>query len=348
MTEKISVIIPVFNRADKIKRCLNSVFAQEYKNIEIIVIDDKSTDNSVEVINSVKGDRIKLIALNKNGGVSNARNVGIENATGDYIAFIDSDDYIEPDMFKIMLTLAVKYDLDVVLSDLDMREGDKSVGLKISLTPNKVYSTEEIKRDILPKFSYPGKDNLGLYSFSTKLYKREILIKNNIRFDKNISYSEDKLFVIEVFANCKSLLYTDNSFYRYETSPSGLYSAFNVNSWKWYVALYEKFYRLIDKYGIENIDDAHLGEEVFYNVTRFLYRTKRIENKKEKKKLQKEVVFDNGVKHALKKAYGHLGRFDKFVAKAIINGNRFFAVLLIDFIYSGKKNKLLKFFGKKV
>ncbi len=91
--KKVSVIIPVHNSEKYILECLNSVINQTYKNLEIIVIDDKSTDNSINIIKSIKDKRIKLIELEKNSGAAIARNKGIEISTGDYICFLDSDDY---------------------------------------------------------------------------------------------------------------------------------------------------------------------------------------------------------------------------------------------------------------
>ena len=91
--EKVSVIIPVYNSKKYIKDCINSVINQTYKNLEILVINDKSTDSSLKIINKIKDKRIKVINLKRNSGVAVARNEGIKAATGDYICFIDSDDY---------------------------------------------------------------------------------------------------------------------------------------------------------------------------------------------------------------------------------------------------------------
>ena len=91
--EKVSVIIPVHNSSEYIEECITSVVNQTYKNIEIIVVDDNSSDNSLSIIKSIKDKRIKVVKLNKNSGVAIARNKGIDKATGNYICFLDSDDY---------------------------------------------------------------------------------------------------------------------------------------------------------------------------------------------------------------------------------------------------------------
>lgn len=91
--KKVSVIVPVYNSSMYLKECIDSIINQTYKNLEIIIVDDKSTDNSVEIIKNYKDKRIKLIELDVNSGVAIARNKGVEVATGNYICYIDSDDY---------------------------------------------------------------------------------------------------------------------------------------------------------------------------------------------------------------------------------------------------------------
>lgn len=91
--KKVSVIIPLYNEEKYIIECIESVINQTYKNLEIIVVDDKSTDNSLNKLKKIKDKRLKIIKLNKNAGVANARNKGVEKATGDYICFLDSDDF---------------------------------------------------------------------------------------------------------------------------------------------------------------------------------------------------------------------------------------------------------------
>ena len=113
----VSVIIPVYNSSKYLKECLDSVLNQTYKNLEIIIIDDKSTDNSVDIINSYKDKRIKLIKLKKNSGVSVCRNKGIEKASGDYITFIDSDDYWELDKIKKQVKFIEKNDYTFIYSN---------------------------------------------------------------------------------------------------------------------------------------------------------------------------------------------------------------------------------------
>lgn len=349
MTSKISVIIPVYNREKYIAECIDSVINQTYSNLEIICVDDKSTDSSLEVLNeyALKDNRIKIVALNENGGVSNARNKGIENSTGDFLAFIDSDDTIDNNMFSEMIKAQQDTDVDIILSDLSMVSGGKIQNMKISIDPERVYYKSEIRNCILPRFTYDGSDNLGLFAFSTKLYKKTTIVDNGILFDTDIAYEEDKLFVIEALANCNSLYYIPKAYYHYDTSSGGLYSAFNEKAWLWYVNSYSKFNKLITDYNILNADLKYLANSFVYNITWFLYRSQRINNKAHKKELQNKVIRDERVQTICLQIVDTLTSFDRRMAKAILSKSIWRVVQTVDFVYSGKKDKLLKLLKRK-
>lgn len=344
MTRKISIIIPVYNREKYIDKCLNSIVSQTYKNIEIICVDDCSTDNSLDILRKyeIKDHRIKIIALANNGGVSHARNTGIKCATGDYIAFVDSDDTVDKNMFFEMVEAAEETGANIILSDLNMLSCGKNENITVGLEPLRIYRKEKIQKEILPRFTYVGKENLALFAFYTKLYKKEVIIDNNVHFDTSISYEEDKLFAIEALANCNSLYYIPKAYYKYDTSSGGLYSAFNKKSWIWYVNGYKKFNYLIDKYDIKNANKKYLADSFIYNISWFLYRSRRIKNKQEQKSIQTLVIKDNEVQKICSETLDMLESFDKRIAKAILIGNRFFVIAIINFVYSGKKDKLLK------
>lgn len=346
--DKISVIVPIYNREKYIAACLDSILGQTHKNLEVLCVDDCSKDSSLAIVTSYaeRDSRVKVIALSPNGGVSNARNQGLANATGEWVAFVDSDDTIEPTMLEDLLRVALEKNVDVVLSDLDMLSGGKKQDMKISLEPLRVYKKEEIYRDILPRFTYDGKDNLGLFAFSTKLYRRSIIERAKLSFDVKISYEEDKLFVIAYLANCNSLCYLPHAYYKYDTSSGGLYSSFNPVAWNWYVASYRKFKSLIETYKIPNTNPAYLGNSFIYTLTWFLFRSKRIPDKKERKRLQKEVLEGRDVRAICEEILPSLTSFDYRMARAIVKGQRAYALFLIDFVYSGKKDKLLARLGR--
>ncbi|MGZ5551627.1 MAG: glycosyltransferase family 2 protein, partial [Nitrososphaeraceae archaeon] len=115
MKDKISIIIPVYNGVKYLPKCIDSVLNQTYKNLEIILVDDGSTDESGKICDtySLKDNRIKVVHK-QNGGLSDARNTGLKIATSEYIGFVDSDDFIESDMYEILLKTLYAYDADIV------------------------------------------------------------------------------------------------------------------------------------------------------------------------------------------------------------------------------------------
>ena len=342
--DKVSVVIPIYNREKYIKKCIDSVINQTYNNLEIICVDDCSTDSSLEILKKYEAtdNRVTIVALEKNNGVSNARNTGIKKSTGKYLAFVDSDDTIDKNMIFEMVDCANKTGADIILSDLCMFSGGKKRNMTLSIEPLKLYPKKEIENSILPRFTFDGEDNLGLFSFSTKLYKKSIITDNNICFDTNIAYEEDKLFVIEVLANCNSLYYIPKEYYKYDTSSGGLYSAFNQKAWVWYVKGYEKYKYLIDRYQIKNANKKYLANSFIYNISWFLYRSQRIKEKNKRRTLQNLVIKNSDVQRICSDIVELLTSFDKRTAKLILTKSRFFTIKLINFIYSGKKDKLLK------
>ena len=167
MDSLISVIIPVYNTEQYLSRCLDSVIASDYRNLEVICIDDGSTDNSLMVLReyATKDDRIKVVDV-PNGGVSKARNIGLDQANGEYITFIDSDDWIHKAFFNILVNCIEIYKVDIAVCHF-IRSGLESHTIK----------------------SYIG----------GHVYKRNLLL--NHHFDENVKISEDTLFNIELFAN---------------------------------------------------------------------------------------------------------------------------------------------------
>lgn len=141
--KKVSIIIPMYNSEKYLHQCINSVINQTYKNIEIIVVDDHSTDDSIKIINKIKDKRIKLISIRKNKGVANARNTGIKKATGDYICFLDSDDYWYKDKIEKQINYIEKNDYIFIYSSyIYLKSNDKQ---HIAKVPKKLTYKEALK-----------------------------------------------------------------------------------------------------------------------------------------------------------------------------------------------------------
>ncbi|MBR4633035.1 MAG: glycosyltransferase [Elusimicrobia bacterium] len=235
----ISVIIPVYNVEQYLKHCVDSVINQTYKNLEIILVDDGSTDNSGKICDgyALKDNRIKTIHK-QNSGVSSARNEGLKIAKGNYIGFIDSDDYIEEDMYEVLYNLLIENKVEIACCDYFVFNKKEKKYIPCSdNTVNEVLSVNEI---LNTKRGHSG--NLW-----NKLYSKKII--GNIRFDEKLSFGEDYLFVIESFFEAKKIAFCkDAKYYYYYNANSVTRRQFFKKEYLKYIEFYDK----LVKYCSEN------------------------------------------------------------------------------------------------
>ena len=207
----VSVIIPVYNTEQYLKQCFDSVCNQTLKDIEIICINDGSTDNSLQIIKEYanKYNNIKIINI-ENAGCYKARNTGLETAVGEYIGFVDSDDYIELDMFEKMYLKAKKENADIVLCNFytlfDKTKEIKETTFKKTIrllekTSNRLIGAEKVI------FDYSAIWN--------KIYKREFLIQNNIKFHPQLHMADDNFFHIVSLLKAKTIAHLQDALYYY-------------------------------------------------------------------------------------------------------------------------------------
>lgn len=194
----VSIIVPVYNAQNSLDRCLMSIISQRYPQWELILVDDGSQDDSLEICNrySDKDARIRVIHT-ENCGVSSARNTGMENAHGEYITFVDSDDMIHPDFLSECLS--DKEDL-MVTNYLQPSEID-SLHYKED-HPELVF----LQRGVRPVWG--------------KVFVRKIIEEHHIRFDANIRYAEDTIFVLRYCLHIKTIAYVFRHLYEYQSSPN--------------------------------------------------------------------------------------------------------------------------------
>lgn len=203
---KVSIIVPVYNVENYLAKCLDSLINQTHQNIEILVVNDGSKDNSEQIIQDYAQkypDKIK--PFNKtNGGLSDARNFGIDRATGDYIGFVDSDDYVNPTMFEEMLHLAEKHRAKMVICNIQKVDQNGNVTQKLTQIPN---MTEKIDLD----------NNFSIFSdlsyfACNKLFKKELFKEK--RFKKGVHF-EDIQLIPQLLLECEVLAQTQNFHYQY-------------------------------------------------------------------------------------------------------------------------------------
>lgn len=239
----ISIIIPVFNAQETIDQCLNSIICCKYQNLEIIVINDGSTDASSEIINdfSRRDERIKIITC-ENNGVSSARNIGIRHATGIWCCFIDSDDFISADYFDILINDdACNYDI------IQMKN--------IVFSPKQNNMNFFKRKQIFPMSGSAAlKEKYAIYVWG-KLYKSSIL--KNTFFSRELSIGEDYYYNCQVFKNA-SIYYSNEGVYYYSLSPGSLSRGDSTGSkiWERFKSANKIFYYLRD-------NDEKLALQIF-------------------------------------------------------------------------------------
>lgn len=205
---KISVIIPIYNDEKYLKECLDSIIAQTFTDIEILCINDGSSDNTADILEEYgkKDSRIKIFTQTHKG-TSSARNVGMNSACGDYIYFADSDDYLDRNTLETIYSISTQKDLDVLifkLASFDNYTGERNYNYSdmpfLAKFEDTVFSHEDILEHLL-------KIDVTLY---TKLFKREVL--SDVRFEEGLIF-EDNLFFIKYIFNCNRISFYDECLY---------------------------------------------------------------------------------------------------------------------------------------
>ncbi len=210
--DKISVVVPVYNVEDYLSKCLDSILSQTFQNIEVICVNDGSTDGSLNILEHYQkfDDRIKIVNKN-NGGLSSARNAGFECAVGEYVMFVDSDDCISSVAVEKLYESAKEYMADVVV--FDYIEGDNGYNkCQYKTMPN---YKDKYKAQIFNAITLPD-DSYKYFAVTawTKLYRTKFMKDNNIKFCEGLYY-EDVPFWAKVFCSAKNIIYLPEPFYFY-------------------------------------------------------------------------------------------------------------------------------------
>lgn len=216
----VSIVVPAYNVNDYIEKCLSSILLQSYENLELIVVNDGSTDNSKNtIIRTIKSDnRAKLIDI-ENSGVSFARNIGIKESVGDYIIFIDGDDYISDDYVSYMLDLIGETEAEFAFStNCFVAKNEKQIELD---------RIREVSSDEATTLLLSPNVTVGCWN---KIYSRNLLADNNILFAENLFYGEGLKFIIEVSQAANKVIIGNKKVYHYrKNNTSSATSEFDIS-----------------------------------------------------------------------------------------------------------------------
>lgn len=260
----LSIIVPVYKVEKYLSECVESIINQTYSDFELLLVDDGSPDRCPEICEDYaeKDSRIRVIHK-ENGGVSSARNVGIQNASGVYVMFVDSDDYLAPQMLEEMLC-ANGNKVDCVLSSLTYVYPKAEKNRSCNLPDIENLSFPDINRCFQEVF-----DNYGFSAVYAKLYRRELIEAHEIYFNERFSILEDGMFVFDYLKQCKKLRLLSGAYYQYrQAEDDSLMKRFNSNADQALAEYYHKTY-WIRQY-LDEINQKKLSTSIFSTYINFL------------------------------------------------------------------------------
>ena len=302
---KVSVIVPIYNAAQYLEQCLDSIVAQTLEDIEIILIDDGSTDGSSEICKKYLSDSRVIYYYKENEGLAAARDDGMLRANGEYIGFVDADDWLKPEMYEKMYNAAKSNDSDIVFCNCQENENGHIFTPEMADGP---YDREGIKNFILPKtLAYIGKHGEKRairWCNWLRIYKTETLNKNGIRFDRRLRRSQDLQLTYEATLAAQNYYYIAEPLYHNRVVHDSLSRGYTKNMWPLYTYLIDILYK-----DTENFKELDLMDQM--HLRAFFFVTDCIENemkplcpndKKTRIKLIEEIMNDPRCKNF----YGHI------------------------------------------
>lgn len=313
----VSVIVPCYNVEKYIEKGLSSLINQTLKDIEIIVINDGSNDNTLKILNEFRKNdkRIKIIDK-KNEGVSAARNIGLKEAKGKYICFMDSDDRLEKDFLEKMYNKISENDYDMVACDTYAIYPNKKKYIKSNINDN-----QDEKKLMIDAYTV----------IWNKIYKKEII--KDIYFDNSISFCEDVLFLYEVYLKVKKIGSIHEPLYNYLQREKSLTYTYNEIIYD----LIKSIDKVVDYYEINNYLDKYY-QEIEYSYVRYLFATfiKRLSKTKNKIEFKKGCNF---VKNKVKE------KFPNYKKNKYLNNKKglylkYFNNAFANIIFYLEKNKM--------
>lgn len=268
-----SIILPVYNGENVISRSIESVLAQDYPCIELIVVDDGSMDHTREIVSDYaeKHVNIRLLTL-KNQGVSNARNVGISASNGEYIAFLDADDELMPDIISTSMNLIQKNNADIVCTNSYYVDDGHIISKMGEIRPNDSILTDEHgKRDLIRQlYCNTNEPYFGDYLRASwgKLYSAELLRKHQIQFPVGVPIGEDSIFLLYAFYYAQKIVFKDAYLYKYYRSDQSVTGRVVQQFYEKRVAEYLALKTALNNlhYSFDHIDEIFWHRSNFENI----------------------------------------------------------------------------------
>ena len=284
----ISVIVPVYNAERYLKKCIDSILAQTFRDFEVLLIDDGSTDLSGSICDGyADADKRVRVFHKQNEGVSQARNDGIKQATGEYLAFSDSDDTVEPDWLETLRQKAEQTNADLAVCNFYTVSAFGKEARHHAFAEGKVLEGEALKTRLYQAIATCN--DVGLFALWNKLFRADTIRASGLSFQKGMSFGEDMLFLLDVYRQAKCIAFSEKPLYNYEMRETGLFSAYKPTFARDILTCYE---RLIS-------DTADCPDHSALDLKYYFYLDRAVkgivQNEKQKRKLLWELYQNKNV-----------------------------------------------------
>lgn len=319
MEKKISIIVPVYNGKKTIKKAIESVINQTYKNWELIIVDDGSTDGSDKIYNEFKDRRISCF-YNENKGVSFSRNYGISKATGDFIMFLDSDDFYMKNTLETCINEYENYNSLIIFYYKKIRNGE------LVEEKNKI---EEVLLSDTFSDKYENIVKRGLFNIVwNKMFVKDIIIDNNIMFDENLNMGEDYKFNLEYMDKIEKIKIIDKYLYVYDISNDSLSTRYRADEFERRKKLYTLLENYYKKYNsnMDYIMERRITEVV--NTIKNISKKETFINEEVKNEITIILKDEFTQKIQVKKNFKIKSKISAFIIKKKLNGFIFFILYL--------------------
>lgn len=320
---KISIIVPVYKSEKLLVRCINSILSQNFSDFELILVNDGSPDDCPKICDDfAKYDKRVVVIHKKNGGVSSARNKGIELAKGEFITFIDSDDYILPNMLSdFMSVVNHNEDIDLLLSGLTMKIYNNDTLIKT--IPYEMMSKHYNTKTLLEGLDVEYK-LINISGPTSKLYRKNILTTNKIYFDEEMDLGEDTYFNLCYLEHCKKIVSVNGIYYHYmRQNKDSLFSKYHKDTLEIQEKVFGKMRDLIIKNNCHT-KCRYNFEKMYYNIL-ISTLSKEFQNPekndiKSLKRIIKQIIHDKNINKFIK-SFKLSGTKHNVIKTMVILGN---------------------------
>ena len=305
---KISIIVPIYNVEKYIRRCLNSLVNQTFDDIEIIIVNDKTPDDSMKICYEFarNDSRIKIFNKTTNDGLGITRNYGIEKSQGDYIVFVDSDDYVSLDMCERLYSVAKDNNADIVYGGIYYDDNNGNIREKRYVDDIRIIKDNQVNElllDLIGTRPEEKDDTFMEVSVWKAIFKKDIFVENNINFVSEREFiSEDVIFNIDYLSKCKRVVIIPECVYYYSVNPKSLSKVFRTDRFEKVKILYyeiiKKLNEIDNQMNYECRTDRFLIARARTNAKQII-KHKKIIGKYETEKALNKICYDTDLNKIL-------------------------------------------------